>query len=121
MSNLLKETGFFLARHNKTLNDVEMFCGDDFQISREDFIKLADKEYDDGFGGQMVAKDLKLVGTDWWIERKEYDGAEGWSFKTIPNRDKPLKSVQTLMVRYGTEDLSWSTLAELNREDDEYD
>ena len=118
MSNLLKETGFFLARYGKTLNDVLMFCGDDFQFTRDEFIKFADREYDSGFGGQKVARDLKLVGTNWWIERKEYDGAESWSFKQIPDCSIPYKNIQTLIVRQGTDDLCWSTLYELNKKDD---
>ena len=26
----------------------------------------------------------KIVGDNWWLERDEYDGAEGWEFKVMP-------------------------------------
>ena len=121
MANLLSETIDFLAQHDRILNEVIMFCGNDFQFTRAEFEKLADREYDNGYGGQEVASDLKLVGADWWIERHEYDGAENWVYKEKPSFNKPFKNIQTLMVRYGTDDLSWSTLAELNEEDDNID
>jgi hypothetical protein len=42
-----------------------------------------DFEYDEGYGGQ------ELFGIVWfndgsWLERWEYDGSEGWAYKTTP-------------------------------------
>lgn len=70
---------------------------------------------------QEVAHDLKIVGDDWWLERSEYDGAERWNFKTLPNFNLPFRKIETLARRYGTDDLGWSSLAELNYKDDNYD
>ena len=117
MANLLFETIDFLAKHNLTLDDVKIFCGNDFQINRENFIELAGKiNYDNGYGTQIIACDLKLIGDNWWAERYEYDGAERWEFKEFPHTNLPLKSINTLCAHYINQ--GWSTLSELNKEDD---
>lgn len=46
----------------------------------------ADFEYDNGYGGTYIPMELVVVGNDFWLERSEYDGAEGWDFKTMPAR-----------------------------------
>ena len=71
-------------------------------------IKLADVEYDDGFGGQTVAKDLLVVGDGWWLERNEYDGSEWWEFRRPPQKPDKVRDVVTLMGKY------WATLKEQN-------
>ena len=48
-----------------------------------DFLKEIDFDYDDGFGCQ------ELFGNVWfddgsWLDRGEYDGAEWWSYRRIP-------------------------------------
>lgn len=40
---------------------------------------------------------LTLVGEDFWLERKEYDGQEWWEYKTTPI--KPEKSKELLQVK----------------------
>jgi len=45
-------------------------------------------EYDSGYGATKVAKDLVIVGEDWWLERCEYNGSEWWEFKTLPVKPK---------------------------------
>jgi hypothetical protein len=62
---------------------------DFFEI--EEFIELANEEYNTSYGTNEVELDLKLVGEDFWLERWEYDGSEGWEFKTMPK--KPNKKV----------------------------
>jgi hypothetical protein len=48
--NFLEETINYLEKFGKTLDDIVWFGGDDFQISREQFVELADIEYDPGYG-----------------------------------------------------------------------
>ena len=93
--NLLKETIEFLEENGKTIDDITYIVGNDFGISKDDFIRLANYNYDDGYGSPEVATDLKLCGNGFWIERHEYDGSEWWEFKEQP---KPLdiKSVTRL-------------------------
>lgn len=114
MNNLLTETIDFLSKHNLTLDDVKVFCGNDFQITRENFIKLADKiNYDNGYGTQIIARDIKLIGNNWWAERYEYDGSEWWEFKKFPTTNLPFKSVNNLCAHYIKQ--GWKTLAEMNK------
>ena len=49
-----------------------------------EFINRLNFIYDDGFGSQ------EFFGYIWytdgtWSERKEYDGAEGWIYKSVPD------------------------------------
>ena len=55
------------------------FSADEFA----DFLKEIDFDYDDGYGCQ------ELFGNVWfddgsWLDRGEYDGAEWWSYRRIP-------------------------------------
>jgi hypothetical protein len=86
--NLLKETEEILAEHNKTWEDVKWVGCREFKIPIELFKKLADKEYNEDFGGTEVVKDLLVVGNDWWLERYEYDGSEWWVYKTVLKEPK---------------------------------
>jgi len=54
------------------------------KTSWEDFKKVADFDYDDGYGAHEINDSLIIVGVDWWLERHEYDGSEWWEFKTLP-------------------------------------
>ena len=112
MTNLLQETIRELNQHNKTWNDVLWVGGSDFTISIEDFKKLANRDYDNGFGAQEVASDLKVVGKDWWLERCEYDGAEDWEYKTYPKKPSEQKSVKRVI----TAEIGWETLAEMQKD-----
>ena len=57
-----------------------------FAVPWDAFARIADREYDPGYGHCEVAPDLVVVGDDWWVERKEYAGREWWEFKTPPQR-----------------------------------
>lgn len=73
-----------------------------------------------GYGAQEVAKDLVLIGDDFWMERAEYDGSEWWEFvSTEPREEVPFKTVKALSVVQGG-GIGWRTLAKLNgiKEDD---
>lgn len=66
-------------------------------------------------GGQEIAKDLILIGSDWWMVRAEYDGREWWDFckkpevlewdQTALGREREITS----FIGY------WSTLDEINK------
>lgn len=84
--NFLKETRKILSNHGKTFDDV-IFVGDTcthLRMSVEDFCIEADKEYNDGYGVEEVNVFLILVGKDFWIARRTYDGSEWWEYKEIP-------------------------------------
>lgn len=115
MSNLLEETAEKLMTHNKTWDDVLWIGCSEFTISIEDFKRLANREYDDGYGSPEVAQDLKIVGKDWWLERYEYDGSEEWVYKSYPKKPLEQKSVKRVITAgYG-----WDTLAEMQDKEEE--
>ncbi len=85
MANLLEETIDFLMEHNLKPEDVDYIKKGKKACSWHEFSNLAkDLNYDDGFGRRVIPLNLKIVGKDWWLERSEYDGAEGWNFKHFP-------------------------------------
>ena len=53
------------------------------EIEFNAFLRLIDREYDNGFGGQ------RLFGNVWftdgtWLDRGEYDGSEWWEYLKLP-------------------------------------
>lgn len=41
-------------------------------------------KYDAGYGIVIINLDLKIVGSNWWLERQQYDGKEWWAYKEQP-------------------------------------
>ena len=80
LTNLLQETITYLASNNLSPSDVVWVGNREGTIwfSWDQFASMADKEYDDGYGACEVCVDLVVVGGDWWLERWEEDGSEGW-------------------------------------------
>lgn len=115
MINLLEETKSIIEENGKSKDEV-LWCGsEEFgYFSWEDFILLANREYDNGYGGAHVATDLVIVGDNWWLERHEYDGSEWWEFKKLPK--KPLNEIKGQVVGNDT----WSTLKEINQPGGKY-
>ncbi len=97
MRNLLKETIDDLAKNGKTLDDVAWIGCKDFMIPMDEFLRLADANYDDGYGGTEVADDLVVVGDGWWLERHNYDGSEWWEYKEQPKTPNNIKHVNSLV------------------------
>lgn len=123
--NLKEETLEVLHNNGKHKEDVKYVCGEDFQISLEQFWKLADTEYNSFYGAPEIATDLTLIGDDFWMTRGEYDGSEWWDFHTMPDTTgMPIRKITALSVRqynaifkpeYGK--IGWEKLRELNGED----
>lgn len=111
MANLYDETINMLKINGKSLEDIKSVQCDDFAITLENFIEVAkNTDYDGGYGAQEVAIDLKIIGEDWWMERREYDGAEWWEFRKAPEINKEIKQVKKLAGGY------WQTLKGINEE-----
>ena len=112
--NFKQETLEKLKDHNKTWDDVEFVQGNDFVVknSKEKILELMDFEYDDGFGGPEIARDLVIVGKDWWLERHEYDGSEWWEYKKLPEKLEVSKRIDKF---FGGG--LYDTLKESNEED----
>ena len=124
--NLKNETLQVLHNNGKHKEDVKYVCGEDFQISLEQFWELSDTEYGP-YGAPEIATDLTLIGEDFWMERGEYEGVELWDFHTMPDTTGlPIREITALSVRqynaihkseYGK--ICWETLSELNGEEKE--
>jgi hypothetical protein len=84
--NLLQETIKILEDHKKSPQDV-LWVGDSESFcSWDDFARIANFQYDDGYGTNLIDSELKVVGQDFWLERHEYDGSEWWEFKRQPKK-----------------------------------
>lgn len=111
MINLLEETKRVLEDYGHTLSDIVWVGCKDYCIGINQFIELANVVYDNGYGGEEVATDLLVVGTDWWLERHEYDGSEWWEYKSLPQMPQKVKSVNRVV--------GWSaTLTQMNEEEE---
>jgi len=117
-TNLYEETINDLQHNNKTKADILWAGTRNHIIDIDDFWCIAKKtNYDSGFGCQEVAKDLILVGKDFWLERHEYDGAENWEFRTYPQ--KPEKQIKTTALASTPSQRSDCDLAELQEKPDD--
>ena len=79
----------------------------------EEFVKLADFVYYDGFGSQGIATDLIIAFSDggkMW--RHEYDGSEWWDYSRpfkMPEEKKPIVSL-------GGDEFMWDDLAAIKKD-----
>lgn len=115
--NLLKETIEAIKDCHKTTDDVMWVGSKDgkYAIDWRNFERIADVDYDDGYGGQEIAKDLVIVFFgDSYLDRREYDGAEWWEFNEVPQMRPDAEIFSKLKGEY-----SWKTLDELNNPDEE--
>ena len=110
--NLWMETICDLEDHGKTFDDVLWIGCTDFKISKEVFKRLANVEYDSGYGAPEVAEDLLIVGDGWWMERGDYDGAEWWAWKEPPKEPEETRVVSTLVC--GDLAIGWKTMQDLD-------
>lgn len=110
--NLLAETIEAIERSGHVPEDI-VFIGSEesgHACTWDEFTRLADVEYDNGFGSAEVATDLIIVfrdGQKMW--RGEYDGEEWWEYGTPfqpPAETKPI----TRLVGNG----SWQSLSRMN-------
>lgn len=88
MKNALKELLDTLEGIEKTKEEIKsiailLFCGydDEPKVIRE--LDQLDFIYDDGYGQQELFGHV-LFTDNTWLERREYDGAEGWVYKKTP-------------------------------------
>lgn len=118
MENLLEETIEFLEENGKKPKDVKWVGDKTVFFEWKHFEKIANKEYDSGYGSQEVLRNLLVVGDSWWLERHEYDGSEWWEYKEMPI--KPNRECEVLgVLRNDYEDVmdycfGRETLEELN-------
>ena len=84
--NLLTETVSSINYNKKTIEDVTAVVLNDKAISWDNFTTIANKTYDNGYGGNEVNLGLKIIFSDKsWLERGEYDGSEWWEYRESPD------------------------------------
>ena len=112
MQNLVRETKERLQAYEVN-EDAVLWVGSKdgrYAITWGDFCKqYNDVMYYPGYGPQEIASDLVVVGEDWWLERTEYDGAEGWAFKR-----KPMKRTGSNTFKIVKSDKGDQTLDEIS-------
>jgi len=118
MSNFLRETHDGIKRSGHTTDDI-IFIGSPISGHRctwEQFEKLADFEYDPGFGTVEIATDLIIVfrdGSSMW--RSEHNGSEWWDYAEPFIEPKESHTITRLSV-VGTDEIGWCSLNELNKD-----
>lgn len=84
MINLLEETKREILSNGEKIEDIICVQNCKGSMSWDDFCLIADFNYDDGYGWAAISEDLMVIGSDFWLERHEYVGAENWEFKKYP-------------------------------------
>lgn len=117
--NLLEETKEILENNNKKLEDILWIGSSKNFVDVNEFIKIADVEYDNGYGAPQVAENLLVVGVDWWLERHEYDGSEWWEYKSIPVKPNNKFCLRALTIDQAEElnfnvSCGWESLEGIN-------
>jgi len=113
--NLLKETVAVLRDNGYGMDDIESVQGGDVRISIDRFKKLANREYDDGYGAQEVAEDLVILLKDGsWLSRAEYDGSEWWRFNKRPDVVAEIGDDKVHTLIAGGLGTMWTSLAAMN-------
>ena len=84
--NLLDETTEFMEENGHSFEDIFHIGNHKYECSVEDFYRLANIEYDEGYGSQEIACDLRIYFKNGDIMyRREYDGSETWMIIRYPN------------------------------------
>ena len=109
LTNLFKEVDEVLGRNGKCLSDIRFIMGGGYEISIEDFVRIAaEVNYYGGYGHQYIPEDMMIVGDDWWLERGEYDGTEWWEFKRLPERPERQRRLARLDIdRFSDDKYVW--------------
>ena len=105
--NLLHETIQCLTAHGKTTDDVEWVAADGYWFTWDEFSDVADVNYDAGFGIEEIVPTLTVVGSDWWMERAEYDGSEWWDYQTKPQKPDTHRTPALLTRRQAEHYYGW--------------
>ena len=87
-----------------------------YQCTWDEFLKLADRVYNDHFGAPQVAEDLIIVFNDGaLLVRYEGDDCEGWKLISPFNKSAIAKPIKSLFAAdIGCE--GWCELEEINEE-----
>ena len=115
MTNLLQETREAIASSGHTEADT-VFIGSEqtgHQCTWDEFVKIADVEYNSGHGAAEVAQDLVVVFADGQkLWRGEYDGSEWWEHSRPFERPAVALPINRLVVP--ADMVGWKDVGEIN-------
>ena len=115
--NLREETISAIKRAGQTPDSI-VFVGSadgEYACSWPEFLELANRDYDAGFGAQEVAFDLVIAFSDGMVMRRhEYDGSEGWDWATPVKAATTPKRIRSLFVTDAQ--VGWESLDAINTE-----
>lgn len=120
-NNLLEETKHAMRQLELTPEDIEWIGNEEYTCSWDEFTFLADVDYDDGYGAQMVASDLVVVFRDGsWLSRRENDGSEWWKHNAYPIKtdSKPITKLVSLTNERGDHEFMWADIKEMQDEEE---
>lgn len=112
MINFLLETSEYIYFNGLKISDITFIGSKDgeYECNWEDFIYIADFEYDNGYGLAEIPLDLVILFVDGTrMMRYEYDGRENWSIIRPYNKQGVSKPIKCLYSKNGK-----STVKELN-------
>lgn len=85
--NLLDETTKALANHGYHWHNVKCIKNEVGLIPIAKFVTLAQQTYYDNNSDLIeIDPSLKLFGVNWWFQRFNVNGKEGWEFCKMPKR-----------------------------------
>lgn len=99
MANLLAQTRKAMGESDLNAEDITFIGSEEsgHRCTWDEYVTLADREYDDGYGGAEVAGDLLIIFKDGSrMERGEYDGSEWWEVRrpfVEPATKRPISSL----------------------------
>lgn len=108
MQNLKNELNNILIKNKLTLNDILWVGTRDYKINKQKFLDNINFQYDNGYGLRHIATDLIVVGADFYIERRDYDGSEWWHFNKIPTEPKETRDYTVFSIEQYNK-LHWNT------------
>ena len=104
MINLLAETLYQIVEAGQSTATVKSVRSRDgeYSLTWEEFSKISDVEYDNGYGSSHVPSDLIVEFLDGtYLYRTEYDGAEDWAYTTpLPPIQPNAKPMTKVVGRY---------------------
>lgn len=113
IKNFLEETKDILKRINQKQKNIIFIGSEEYSCTWKEFQKLANFEYDSGYGNQQIAKDLIIVFNDKTrIIRSENYGSEFWDIIEVFKLPITTKKITKLKGKH------WKNLKEINEGSD---
>lgn len=109
--DFLGETREILLDYDKSEDDINFVTDGNAWMTWPIFVCfMRNLRYRIGCGSNVINKNLKLVGRDFWFERATSDGREWWVYKTMPKKPCVRNDLQFLskdIYDYGADEIKF--------------